>query len=209
MEANVLSRLGTLGLLTGNYAQAAGRFEANLALSQQAGDRQGLIFSMYDMGRMDFNLNEYARASRWFADIARIGAEINAPPAVLVALIFQGLAASGMGNALQADEFARQAIDYWRTVEPGEFPAGFITANLEHLALLLVDREPDLAARVFSAIDHSGQIFRELNTAGEIAWYQRARDRARQALGEERYAAARAAGKRLSVDQALALALQE
>jgi len=61
---------------------------------------------------------------------------------------------------------------------------------------------------VFSAIDHAGLFNHELNTSGEIAMYQDARDRTHQVLGEERYAAAHAEGERLTVEEALVLVLR-
>jgi predicted ATPase/class 3 adenylate cyclase len=205
MESLLLSRLGNIDLLTGNFTQAAEHFAAGIALNQQTGDRLGMVNSLFDLGRLELNVNEFRRASRRFAEIASIGAELGSKEAELIGLLFQGLAAKEMGELHEAEEFTRRTIDFWRGLGKTAFSPGFTAGNLDTLAVLLLDRRPELAARVFSAIDQVGLVTHELNTPVEVVLFENARVAIRQALGEERYAAAAADGKKLSIEQALEL----
>ena len=205
MESFLLSRLGNIDLLTGNFSGAADHFKAGIALNQQTGDRFGMVNSLYDLGRLDLNIGECRRAGQRFAEVSRLGTEIDLPQAVLAGLLFQGLAALDMGDPELAASFTQQAIDFWRAAPPGAFNPGFIAGNLDNLAVLLASRRADLAARLFAAIDQSGLIQRELNTPFELAVYENARAAVRQSLGEEGFAAAQG----LTLEEALALALQQ
>ncbi len=207
MESILLSRLGQVDLLTGDMAQAAARFTARVALNQQSGDRFGLTSSLFDVARLELNIGEPRRAGLRFAEIARMGAEIGSPDAVLVGLLFQGLAALERDDREQVAAFARQAVTYWRTVEPGAFGSGFTAECLQNLAVLLVDTHPDIAARVLATIDRFALTRFELNTAHEVAMYIRAREEVRAALGEDRRAAIESEPT-LTLDDALALALR-
>ncbi|MBE0698818.1 MAG: adenylate/guanylate cyclase domain-containing protein, partial [Anaerolineaceae bacterium] len=148
MESICFSRLGNIDMLTGNFTQAAGYFEAGIAINQQTGDRLGMINSLFDLGRLDLNINEFVRAGHHFAEITRIGVEHGSPQAVLSGLLFQGLAAQEMGNSEKVKNFAQQAIDYWRGIEKDYFSPGYIGGNLEILAVLLVSEHPELASRI-------------------------------------------------------------
>lgn len=207
MESILLSRLGQVDLLTGDMAQAAARFTARVALSQQSGDRFGLASSLFDVARLELNIGEARRAGLRFAEIARIGAEIGSPDAVLVGLLFQGLAARERDDREQVTAFARQAVAYWRAVEPGVFGPGFTGDCLQNLAVLLVDALPDTAARILVTLDRQALTHFELNTAREVETFARARAEVRVALGEDRYAAIES-DTALTLDDALALALR-
>ncbi|MBL8096689.1 MAG: adenylate/guanylate cyclase domain-containing protein [Anaerolineales bacterium] len=189
MESILLSRLGQIDMLTGDMTQAASRFSARIALSQKSGDRVSLTSSLFDLARLELNIGESYRAGQRFADIARIGVEIHSQEAVLVGLLFQGLAAREMNDSVQVEAFAEQAIAFWRAAGHGAFDPGFAGDCLENLGVLLSERQPDVAARLFTAIDTRGFTRHELNTPREVATYAAARAAVRAALGESRYAA--------------------
>jgi predicted ATPase/class 3 adenylate cyclase len=209
MESLLFSRLGNIDMLTGNFTQAAGYFEAGIAINQQTGDRLGMINSLFDLGRLDLNINEFLRAGNRFAEITRIGKEFGSPQAILSGLLFQGLAAREMGNTDQVKEFIQQAIDYWRGIEKDYFSPGFIGGNLEILAVLLVPDHSELASRVFAAIDHSGLITHDLNTAMELAVFENTRRTAFQTVDEAVRSAAHEEGERLTISEALELVMHE
>lgn len=203
MESNLFSRLGNLDLLTGNFDLAARRFSAGMVLNQQMGDRLGMINSMFDLGRLDLNLGEFIRAGQRFAEIALIGEEVGSKQAILAGLLYQGLAVLAGGNNERARELTQQAIAFWREVEENEFNIYFTAGSLENLALLMTPYQPDHAARLFGAIDHSELVSREFNSAKEISLYENYRSVARQALGAEAYQKAVEAGEKLSIHEAL------
>lgn len=205
MESILFSRLGNIDMLTGNFAQAAERFAAGVAVNQQTGDRLGMVNSLFDLGRLDLNIGEFRSASRRFAEITRIGHEIGSKQAVLAGLLFQGLSALVAGDKEEAKEFTQQAIDFWRSVDNDTFYPGFITGNMENLAVLLVQNRPDLAARLFTTIDLTTRISRDLNTAMEVAVFENARAEVRQTLGEDQYKEAQEDAQKLTVLEALAL----
>jgi predicted ATPase/class 3 adenylate cyclase len=209
MESLVLSRLGNIDMLSGNYTQAAGYFEAGIAINQQTGDRLGMINSLFDLARLDLNINEVLRAGKRFAEISRIGAEIGSKQAQLSGLLFQGLAAREMENAEQLGFFIQEVIDYWRSVDRDYFNPGFIAGNLEILAVLLAAAQPELAARIFIAIDHFKLVGHDLNTIYELAVFANSRKEAFQALDEAELDAARKEGEALTAAQALELVFQE
>ncbi len=203
MESILLSRLGNNDMLTGNMTQAAARFTAGIEMNQKAGDRLGMINSLFDLGRLELNINQSLRAGQRFAEIAQIGAEFDAKEVVLAGLLFQGLAARDMGHESQLQEFIKDAIHYWRGVDRKAFSPNFIASSLENLAALLSDCRPELAAQIFSLIERDGLVSHDFYTPYEIEGLKNARAVTLQALGEERFAAAQAEGRRLTLDQAL------
>jgi predicted ATPase/class 3 adenylate cyclase len=209
MESLIFSRLGNIDMLTGDYTQAAGHFEAGIAINQQTGDRLGMINSLFDLARLDLNINEALRASKRFAEITRIGAEIGSKQALLSGLLFQGLSAREMGNAEQLSVFIQEVIDYWRSVDKDYFNPGFNAGNLEILAVLLASTHPGLAARVFTAIDRSELVSHDLNTVYELSVFTNSRKEAFEALDDTERENARKEGEALTATQALELVLQE
>lgn len=205
MESILLSRLGNIDMLTGNFRRAAEHFAAGMALNQQTGDRLGIINSLFDLGRLELNIGEYPRASRQFAEIANLGAESGLKEAVLTGLLFQGLCAKAMGENQEAQSFSQRVIDYWREAGKAAFGQEFSTGNLDILAVLLADDHPEVAARLFGVIDRLGMITHDLNTPIELTFFKNARAAAWQTLGEESYAAALAEGSRLNLEEALEL----
>ena len=203
MESILLSRLGQVSMIMGDMAGAARRYTASMAINQQSGDRLGLANSLFDLGRLELNTGQPRRAERYFAEITQLGVDINQPEAVIVGLLFQGLAANEMDDRARVDDFARRAIDFWRRVQPGAFSQEFIANNLENLAVLLADSRPDVARQLFATIDRKGSLNRLFNTAFEVSAYTNARERVNQSsekglVGDE---------PALSLDEALRLAL--
>ncbi len=177
MESILLSRLGQVSMILGDMAGAARRYTASMTINQESGDRVGLANSLFDLGRLELNTGQPRRAERYFAEITQLGADIGLPEAVVVGLLFQGLAASEMDDRPRVDECVRRAIDFWRRVQPGAFSPEFIVNNLENLAVLLSDSHPGVARQLFATVDRKGSMNRLFNTAFEISAYAKARER--------------------------------
>ncbi len=179
MESILLSRLGQTDMLTGDMAQAAIRFTAGVTLNQQSGDRVGLANSLFDLGRLELNTGEPRRAAVRFAEIVRLGGQIGLQEAVLVGLLFQGLAARESEDDDRMREYAHRAIAFWRGQGVAAFSPEFVASNLDNLAVLLAREQPDVAARLFAAVDRAGTVNRSFNTPHEIAIFSEARARVR------------------------------
>lgn len=205
MESILLSRLGQVSMIMGDMAGAARRYTASMLINQQSGDRVGLANSLFDLGRLELNTGQPRRAERYFAEIAQLGADIGLPEAVLVGLLFQGLAAIEMDDRPRVDDFARRAIDFWRRVRPGAFNREFILNNLENLAVLLADSRPEIARQLFATIDSSATLNRLFNTKFELSAYTGARERVRQ--GNAASPESESGEPTLDVDAAVRLAL--
>lgn len=218
---SVLAKLQALGndwgagytyMALGVLAEDAGDYPRALEYAALARPLLELVDDAPTMANVDFhiavanfglgNLDEARRLALGVATAPPERAGLN----IAYALHLLGMIAMADGNRVEAAGHFRAALDF--SAQHGVVATA--TELLDSTATLLADGEEfDLVARLFGAADRLNQESGNPITLPERAYYDAARDRAGAALGSAAFQERYAAGEKLSLDVALALARTE
>ena len=101
-RARALNASGNLARWHGEFALAAERHEACLALRRELGDKPGEATSLLNLGNIAFDLGDYARAVELFGSSLALYREVGDDAAAALAL-------NNLGTALREDRPARRS----------------------------------------------------------------------------------------------------
>jgi predicted ATPase len=200
---------GFLGWVTGGqeeYEAAQALFEECVAIRRELWDKRHLAWSLTGLGwvarmRGD-NTAAQAALEESLAIFRQLGLKRGTASSLLhLAIVVQSQGDLGAARALFD---ASLAISREQGLKPR------IAENLEGLAAVAVAQaEPERAARLFGAEEALREAMGAPLPPADRAEHERSVAAVRAALGEEAVAAAWAAGRAMSLDEAIALALDE
>jgi tetratricopeptide (TPR) repeat protein len=179
-----------------------------IALRRKIGDADGLAFDLTLGTLVPFCLGDYEGAKRMLAEALQACQKTRYKYNLGLALCYRGMISLVEGEPGQAlDYFSQQAAV---AIETSDSVSK--TFTVYYLALLLLKiRQYRLAVRLIGALEGSSghhAVLLYVNPVFHEA-FEESRLEARQALGEAEYEAAYAEGRLLSLDQAVALGLQQ
>jgi non-specific serine/threonine protein kinase len=204
--ADSLSNLGNLAYYQAEYGRAAALYEEALARYRDLGDRHGIATLLHNLGDVAQALGEYGRA----------GALVEEALALFRALGDQRAIAGSLGNlgrvVFRQGEYGRAAaLQAEGLLLSRDLGARHLqTLGLEGLAWVAAARGQALRAAWLggAAAELRGALGTPLPTAAR-ADHDQAVLAMRAALGEQAFAAAWAEGRSLSLEEAIACALQD
>ena len=197
----VLGGLGNLAFLNGDYAGAAALQEESLTVLRELGDRQGIADTVADLGHVAQRQGDLARAEELYSEALHRYQELGDRSGAAFALTHLGRLTRLRGDNARAGAFLRESLHAaWQL---GERP--LLTEAFEGLAEVACEcGEAALCARLLGA----AETLRETTGIPLPAVHEPAiahcEATARAALGAPGFAAARAAGRALPLDQAMA-----
>jgi non-specific serine/threonine protein kinase len=203
--ALALRALGRLTQFRGDSARATGLYEEALLLFRQLGDLVQETRTLLSLGLLAYDRGEFPRASTLLREGLTQAREQGIRYSAASALNNLALVSLETGELDQAIAFQQEALDEWQAVG---YPTG-IAHSFENLALVAIRRCEwhravvlfEAARVVRSQIGSPGRLIdREQN--------QRQLDELRTLLGEDAFAAACDAGRRISTVEAIAYALE-
>jgi DNA-binding CsgD family transcriptional regulator len=203
-EATALVSLGGQWLDLGDYGQARTQFEAGIALASDVGNTQLVIRARNALGQMQRVMHESAAAWQSLQAVLAMAREQREDwllPSILGGL---GMTASDLGEHDRAIALFHEVLAL--AVAKGNL--GSVVDGIEELArAAAVLGQAEQSVRLFAA----GEALREKLTfplsPTEIAYAEPIMARLRAALDAETFAAAWAAGRALTQEEALAEAL--
>jgi DNA-binding NarL/FixJ family response regulator/Tfp pilus assembly protein PilF len=197
----VLDTQGVVAFRQGRHEDAAALHEESLALCRRLGDRQGIASTIANLAAVALATGDVDRAEALFERALQIFREIGDQR--LEAGVWRDLAgvARARGEEARAAALLRQGLDLYHALDNR---VG-IAECLEGLAGVLTAQErPERAARALGA----ATALRVAASAPLQAYSRSAYDRAvmatRRRLGEARFAAELAAGRALTIEEAIA-----
>ena len=199
--AMTLSLLGGVRVNQGRYDEAAALFAANQASLQDAGDESWLGHASFHLGVIAWAQGDEARARSLLQDAVERFDRSRAPANAIDPVRYLGLIACAAGDLDEAAMWFRDELTRLRQQDN----RAALAVGLADVATLAAAREAwQPAVRLFARAE-------ALLKAEAVAFslpardhYERAHDRARQALGHAAAQAAAVAGAALTVEQALA-----
>jgi predicted ATPase/DNA-binding SARP family transcriptional activator/Tfp pilus assembly protein PilF len=220
--AIALSNLGMLAQDKGDYAEARALHEEALGLRREVEDKQGIAASLNSLGIVAYQLGDGATAQALSEESLRLRRELGDKWGIAASLNSLGLLARQRGEDAAARTRYAESLALRR--ELGDRRG--IAASLAGLGALAAERaQRELApgmredaeqegpaegvARLFGAVDGLLESMGSVLDREDRQAYERQVAQVRTLLGAEAFARAWAAGRALSLEQALREALPE
>jgi predicted ATPase/class 3 adenylate cyclase len=202
--ASSLINLGNVAINQGDHAAAQALYEESLAITRELGNKHGIAIALENLGAMARRSGDYAQAHRLLTESLEWNRQLGLKGGELVTEL--GLLAADMGDGAQARRWFAQALGEHR--ETGR--PHYIAIDLEGLAHLARQQSDwDRAARLWGAAESLREAVGTPLLSEEREEYERDQAAVREALGEEAFAAAWVEGGAMTMEQAIAYALQE
>jgi non-specific serine/threonine protein kinase len=205
----VASALLMLGQTTGRQGEAARSVALcteSLELFRQVGNQLGIAMAQRALGQAALEAGDWARAEALLEESLASARALHDPWAEAAALLALANAVKGSGDLARAEALARQSL----TLAGPLGTRRLLAMALETLAgTAAAAGRSARAARLFGAAEALRDAFGMPRPAPEQARYEDDVAAARAALGGEQFAVHWAAGRELSVEQALQEAARE
>jgi tetratricopeptide (TPR) repeat protein len=210
--AAVLAEIGMTLLLGGDYQQSAARLEEGLRLVHQIGDNSGLAFNCFFSGALAYAQGNLTAAEEcWDAGLT-IFRQRRDPWMIATSLVHLGIVALDRGDDRRAEPYLTESLkllqelgERWQTTLVLEVCAGLVATRGCHSS------DPERVGRRASQIFGAAETLREMLGAPRLLLYRDHCERgvaaARTLLNQALFDAAWAAGRRLSLEQVVAEAL--
>ena len=205
-EANALSSLGVMMIGRDDLARAEARLEESLALMRVVGEPRGVATVLTNLGIAVYMREDIARAEAVFAEALAISRNLDARDLIATNLANLSSVAIRQGEVARADTLGREALAlYWELGDPRRCAVGLeALANAAGMAGL-----GERAARLLGAAAALREALGTPQPFQEREETEQATAAARSTLGAAVWAAALAAGRALTLAQAIAEALDE
>lgn len=203
--ANSLHSLGLVALRMGDYEAARSRCEEALILRQRSGYRQGVAYSLHTLGAIALNQGDTEAAKPYFQQCRTLFNEIGDKYGRASTFQYEGYLALLEGDDIQAQSLIEQGLTLARAVGPKWFSA-YCLARLAGVAA--VRGQPIQAVVLWEAANVLMAASASYMDSADRIYYERTIAPACVALDEASLEAARTEGSKMSLDQAIALALR-
>jgi tetratricopeptide (TPR) repeat protein len=215
--ASSLHALGDIALAEGDEASADHWYADELAVSQRAQLEFARIYALEGLGRAAWARGDYVMATKRFEQGLKISREAEIKPAIFRALYHLGRTAQAQGDTVAARAFYVEALLLqrrrvrllfrWTWLKTYHSAVAYPLAALGLLAA--IQNNMPRAAHLLSAAETLYPPLHFEMSAKERAEHDQAIAAARAALDEEEFAAAREQGKKMTLGEAIAYALEE
>jgi non-specific serine/threonine protein kinase len=200
--SGALNILAELASNAGDEIEAKNLFDESLALRRELGDKRLVANSLLSLARAELRSGGIERSSRLLEQGLALAREVGDTWAVSLAQVNLGWAALSRGDASRASEAFGEAI----AIAKGRGDKRILAECLQGLALASAEgSEPGRGARLWGA---GSALMEEVGIAAsqfEQALAERFLPLLRRALGEDVFASEEAAGRALSLEDAVAL----
>jgi predicted ATPase/class 3 adenylate cyclase len=201
-----LTSLGRLALQDGDYETARSLYEEGLAMRRQEGEKWMLAISLISFGEVVHSQGDYQRAADLYAEGLALSRDLRRSHHISWSLKNLGYIAIHDSDADRAAAALRESLALEQTL-----------GNRQEVALRLIGLagvgvitgRPTVAARLLAAVT---RLFAELDVSMESVdsrEHERFVAAARAALGEPAFTAAWEAGWAMTLDDAIALAMEQ
>ena len=203
--ARSLTNLGIVAKLQGQQARAASLLQMGLAASREAGDSWGTALALRHLGALAHAQGGLERAARLYRESVTLFREVGDKRNIANALTASAEVARDQGQAGEAAALLSEALTLCSEI--GD--RGWTSAHCMVVAVaLMAERgEAERVARLLGMLDALREVTSATSAPEERAAQERSIAILKSRLGDQPFAAARAEGRRLPPDQAVAEAM--
>jgi predicted ATPase/DNA-binding SARP family transcriptional activator len=201
-----LHNLGMIALDQGEYEAARALHEESLAIQRELGNQQGIAASLSSLGNVARLRGEYEAARGFSEQSLAICRQLGDQRAIAILIGNLAKVACGQEDYVGARALRQESLTLFRQLGDQQG----IAWSLEGAAAIAgAQNQPERGARLFGASEGLRGAIGSPLSPSERADCERHVAAARAALGEEAFAAAWEAGRAMSLDDAVTLALDE
>ncbi|MCB9101034.1 MAG: tetratricopeptide repeat protein [Anaerolineales bacterium] len=204
--AFALNNLGAQANAQGNNEQATKYFEESIALSNKLGDKLPMSYALHNLSEVAKHQGNYGRALALAEEALSIMREHGNKWMIARQLANVGQVQNESGNSWQAAPYFKESLLLSHELGNNECVAICIEG---YAMVALAQAQPERAAQLLGAAEN----LREIGGAPLSMAYREAYDhkiaQVHDALGEAAFAAAWAAGRAMTLEQAVAYALED
>jgi len=197
----VLDDLGAQSYLQGDYPRAARLYAEGLALRRDLKDKGGIAGSLNNLGDVARSQNDYARAQSFYDESLALFRELGQKESTAIVLRNLGYVALHQTDRQQAISRFAASLDLFKELQDTQ---GILECLVGFATVAASDQQPARAARLLGAAEALLESIGAQLPPADRAVRDRSADIARAALGEEPFAHAFAEGHALSLDLAIA-----
>jgi predicted ATPase/DNA-binding winged helix-turn-helix (wHTH) protein/Tfp pilus assembly protein PilF len=197
--------LGHVALSQGDYASARSRYSASLKAYKELRDEAGIAGSLNNLGEVAQCQGNYQLARSLYEEGLAICKRLGNRRGTALVLGNLGNTACQQGDYESAGSHYKESLTTYR-----EFAEklGVVSVLVGVADLAATQRQPERAAQLLGATEYLYETTGTRPNLAERAVRDRAVANARAALGEESFSAALAEGRAMSLEQAIAYALE-
>ena len=217
LSAASLHLLGDIALAEGNEAGAAQWYEDELSFNREVQLEAVRVFALEGLGKVAWAQDNYELATKHFEEALKISRTEGVKPATFNALYLLGRTAQSQGDTAAARALYAEALQTqtrrvvplfrWASLKTYQSAVSYPLAG--HAAMATAQNQMRRAACLFGAAETLYTPLRFEMSAKERAEHDQAMASARDALGEETFAAVWEESKKMTLDEAVAYALEE
>lgn len=201
-----LHRLGLIAYRQGDFAAARSRFEESLSVARRFGYKYGVAVTLSHLGQMAYSQADYSAARTFLEESLEVFREADFKPGIVESLACLGLVACKQGDYAEAQALQKESLELSLTLGDKHSVAGSIEGCAR---LAAVGGEIERAAWLWGAAEgFREQIGAPLPPSRRIEYAQGLKA-ARGQMGEAAFKAAWNKGRKMTLQQALAYALEE
>ena len=194
--------LGMVPQMQGNYALSMARLEEVLEQWRQIGDRFWVGVTLTQLGETVSGLPDFERAAALHEEALVVLREIGGPWTTSVTLTCLGSVVLDQGDIARAEDLIRESLTLGWDIDDRWY-VGHALATLARIAER--QRQPRRAARLIGVVDAVCDRIHAplLQIPAQATRYEFTIDAVRAQLGDEAFAAARAAGRAMPLTEAI------
>lgn len=213
--ADTLTNFGNLAKNQGDYASAHSLYAESLSLREELVDRHGIAASLHGLGAVAYHQGDYAEARSFYERALTMNRETGNRAWEANNLNDLGIVAHAQSDYASARALFKESLAIKRVLENKQG----IAALLESLASLAAAETQSTVHDPQSAMQRGARLWGAAERLREEIgaplppngreWYDQKVAAVQTALGEERFRRAWVMGKNMTMEQAIAYALEE
>jgi DNA-binding CsgD family transcriptional regulator/tetratricopeptide (TPR) repeat protein len=201
-----LTQLGNVAMMEGNYAEARRLHEEGLVIKRREGDMEGIGHSLHSLANIARREGDYAEARRLNEETLGIARELGNKQGIAYSLRDLGNVECEQGDYEGARKSLRESLAMFRELE-NLMPTVECLIGIARVSTHI--RQAEYAARLLGAAHTTLEATEGQLDPPDRAAFERDLGRLRAQLSEEAFTVAWEYGKTLTLEEAIALALEE
>ena len=204
--AKLFVNLGNLSAEQDEFTLAHAYYEKGLAIQRQLGDKEGIATTLLNQGITAFEEGKYEQAKEFCEEALPLQEEVGEKWGIAHSLLYLGNVALAQEDYTMARTFYRQGLVLQQALEDKRL----IISSLEAFAALaLAGHNAEQAVQLFARAESLREAIKLPISTRDQVDYDHHLASARANLGEEAFSTAWATGQAMTLEQVIALALQE
>ncbi|HEX2915846.1 MAG TPA: tetratricopeptide repeat protein [Chloroflexia bacterium] len=204
--AALLNNLGNVHYNQGDYYEALILYQECLTLAREIGNKWGIALELHNLGNVFFYLGDYPKAQTLHEEALLLRQEMRDRQHIGESLHSMGVLALYQGDTDLARTRFEESYSVAREIGNKR---GMVATLIGLAAVLHRQNQSQSTAHLAGAVENWRANFKFALERGELKMYQETVDSARQVLGDNNFQAAFEAGQKLTLEEAMQLALEK